>query len=264
MADDKTPDGPTEEKVIIDITIAAPLAEVWQAVRAPGEIANWFGWDADTLEDEITFIFADHVAIDEAGHVLKFESFEGLTDRFELSEADTGTRLRVVRSGPAGRDWMGIYEDVSQGWMSFLQQLRLWLEQAGKADRRTLYVSGGATEGGALPIAATGLPARASAEPGAPARFFGPDGAAMSGMVWHRTDFQTGVMVPEWGNGMLIATDKPVSERYPRGGGSLMITTFGLDQAAFDALVAEWHDWFAARFPTDPVFEAPKAYTKQG
>ena len=47
---------------------------------------------------------------------------------------------------------------------------------------------------------------------------------------------------------MLIVTDQPAGERAPHGGGSVILTTFGLDEAAFADLQARWSDWWCARY----------------
>ncbi len=44
-----------QDRTIVEMTIAAPIETVWAAMREPGQLLNWFGWDADTLRDEIKF-----------------------------------------------------------------------------------------------------------------------------------------------------------------------------------------------------------------
>ncbi|MFZ0266774.1 hypothetical protein, partial [Caulobacter sp.] len=73
-------------------------------------------------------------------------------------------------------------------------------------------------------------------------------GETLGGQVHHRTPFQLGLTVPAWGGGLLIVIDQPAGERAPHGGGSVILTTFGLDQAAFADLEARWSAWWAARY----------------
>lgn len=233
------------DQVLVDITIAAPVDEVWAALRDPRQIANWFGWDADTLADEITFIFATH-ATELPGPVLQFGEWEGSADRFELSAENGGTRLRVVRSGGAPIDWDGVYEDITQGWITFAQQLRLALEQHRGEMRRTIFLSGAAKPGAGEPSAALGLDRHIKI--GQPYSAMLTSGDHVSGTVWHATTFQTGFSVEQWGDGLLVVTDKGVSESRPHGGGSVILTTYGLSEPAFAELEGRWKAWWAERY----------------
>ena len=69
-----------EERLLIELAIAAPLETVWRAIREPAIIRNWFGWDADTLTDEIEYIFVQHAEPFEAAHMLQFGTWEGAAD----------------------------------------------------------------------------------------------------------------------------------------------------------------------------------------
>jgi hypothetical protein len=80
-----------------------------------------------------------------------------------------------------------------------------------------------------------------------------PTGETISGLVWHRTHFQLGLNVTEWGDGLLVVTDTGVAKNRPRGGGSVLLTTFGLDDMAFGELANRWRRWFEERY------EAPQA-----
>ena len=43
------PETPATPRVVVDVTIAALIDEVWQALRDPARLAQWFGWDDDKL-----------------------------------------------------------------------------------------------------------------------------------------------------------------------------------------------------------------------
>lgn len=236
------------EQVIVDITIAAPVDAVWPALREPDLIRTWFGWDADSLEEEIKFIFLDHATADAARHVVQFGEWEGATDRIELEAVEGGTRLRLIRSGGAPVDWTGVYEDITQGWINFFQQLRLALEQHPGQGRRTLYLSGAAQEGVGEPSAALGLGHVTGLAEGAPYVARLATGEDVSGTVWYRTHFQTAVTVEDWGQGLLVVTDMGVSPKRPHGGGSVLVTTYGLSEGAFAALEARWRTWWEERY----------------
>jgi hypothetical protein len=236
-----------DRQILIETTVAAPVEMVWQALRDREQLRNWFGWDAETLADEIDFIFFAHAQADEAAHHLQFGEWEGVSDSIELSGDDGETSVIVKRRGPAV-DWAGAYQDVPEGWVTFVQQLRLLLDRHPGAERRTLYLSGAAKAGAAEPRAALGLTQLAGKPDGAEYSVSLPTGETISGLVWHRTHFQLGLNVTEWGDGLLVVSDMGVAGKRPNGGGSALLTTFGLDGAAFGELEARWRAWWEANY----------------
>lgn len=241
---------PTVDQVLVEVTIAAPADAVWDAIRDPEKIRNWFGWDADTLADEIDFIFDKYGRADEATRTLRFE---GTEDRFEVVARGAGCVLRVVRAAPVGASWEGVYEDMTEGWISFVEQLRLGIERHGLGPRRTIFLSGNAKAGGSGPIAALGLADFRATKDGEAYRADLPTGDRVEGEAWHRTPWQVGLTVPQWGDGLLIVTDKPAKETAPHGRGMVVLTTYGLADADFDALAARWKTWWDARYEAAPA-----------
>lgn len=239
----------TGKQVVVDITIATPIQTVWAALRDPKQIEQWFGWETPELDAEIKFIFVDHATGDEASGIVQFGEWEGSSDAIELTTVAGGTRLRLVRSGGAPIDWTGVYEDITQGWINFFQQLRLALEQHPGENRRTIYLSGPAMPGIGEPSAALGLAATTNLPAGAVYTATLATGDAASGHVWYQTHFQTALTVEHWGNGLLVVTDMGVSPKRPHGGGSVLLTTYGLSVADFAALESRWKAWWAAHYP---------------
>src|SRR5688500_12558300 len=172
------------DRVLVELTIAAPADAMWEAMRDPAKIYNWFGWDADSLKDEIEYIFVTHAKRDEAKKVL---FFEGVPDRFELIDQGGQTVLRVVRTVAETDSWDGVYEDMTEGWISFVQQLKLAMEQHDLGPRRTIYLEGAAKPGGQAPIEALGLGDAAGTPAGEPVRVTLPTGERVEGQAWHRT-----------------------------------------------------------------------------
>lgn len=242
----------SHRQVLIEATIEAPVAAVWRALRERRELRNWFGWDSETLADEIDFIFFDHAEADEAAHILQFGEWEDTSDAFELTEDGNETTVAVVRRGPPV-DWAGAYQDVPEGWVTFVQQLRLLLDRHPGAERRTLYLSGAAKARAGEPRQALGLAELIKRPDGAEYSAHLPTGETISGLVWHRTHFQLGLNVTEWGDGLLVVTDTGVTKHRPRGGGFVLLTTFGLDDTAFGELHNRWRAWW------DERYEAPQA-----
>lgn len=239
----------TKRQVVVDIATAAPIETVWSALRDPAQIANWFGWDAPSLAEEIQFIFVDGATADEANHLVQFGEWEGASDAIELSEVDGLTRLRLLRKGGETLDWAGAYDDIAEGWVNFFQQLRLALELHPGETRRTIYLSGPSLPGVGEPSTGLGLGEAAALEPGQAYAAQLDLGDSASGRVWYQTHFQIGLLVEQWGNGLLVVSDMGVSPTRPHGGGSVLLTTYGLGEVEFAALEERWQAWWAERYP---------------
>ncbi|MFC6679735.1 SRPBCC domain-containing protein [Nonomuraea ferruginea] len=153
----------TEERFTVEVTISAPVGEVWRALRDPEQIRRWHGWHFDGLDKEIDFIYAEHVTESPQEHWMEVQG----GDRFELTDAGEGrTHLRMTRAPLSGdTEWDAYYDDVNEGWVTFIHQLKFALERHPGADRRTVFLSG---HGTTPPLAAAGLDALAGLAPGTP------------------------------------------------------------------------------------------------
>ncbi|MGQ0590869.1 MAG: SRPBCC family protein [Sphingosinicella sp.] len=235
---------PTRDRILVEMTIAAPADEVWDALKDPAKIYNWHGWDDPSLKEEIEFIYVTHARHDDDAKIMRFEGFG---DRFEVEARGDKSVLRVVRAMPADAEWSDVYEDMVEGWISFVEQLRFGLERHDLGARRALYLSGCAKPGGSAPIAALGLTRLRDAEPGEGIDAVLPTGEKM-GEVWHHNNWQIGVTMPDWGDGLLIVTDKSVTDTSPDGRGALILTVYGFDDAAFADLESRWRGWWDAHY----------------
>ncbi len=229
----------SEEHRIVEVQIAAPKAVVWRVLRDPAEVRNWFGWEAPSLDEEIRMIFVDGADADEAAGTIQFGEWEGTSDRFELTERGDGTLLTVVRRGtPPEGGWGVHYDEVVEGWITFLQQLRLYVEAHRGDGRRTLRLS---SEAGPGAIEAVGL--IGAGETGSHfARELSP-GDRVSGEVWHWGRHQLGVTVAEWSGGLIMVGDREA------GGGTALLTVYGMGDAEFAALETRWRTWWGAAYP---------------
>ncbi len=239
----------TGDRVLIDLTIAAPVEAVWQALRDPAKVARWFGWESDGLADEVAYIFFDHAKADDAAHTI---GFDGTTDRFELTADGAGSRLRVVRAGPAdGTPWSDVYEDMTEGWIMFVQQLKFGLEKEGLAPRRTLWLSlpRGEREG-TRPLAALGLADLGRGKVGEAVSRALPTGDTVSGNLWHLSPHQVSMTVDAWAGLLNVHDAGGWTSGGGHGPGMVMITSYGLDEAAFAELEGRWKGWWNASFPT--------------
>jgi len=228
----------TEEHKIAVVTIAAPRSVVWQALRDPAEITRWFGWETPSLAEEIAMIFIDGAEADEAVGVIHFGEWEGVADRFELTERDGRTVLAVVRTGtPPEGGWEASHNEVIEGWTSFIQQLRLYVETHRGDARRTLWFSSRSGPGAIETLGLIGV-----GEAGSHFSHQLSPGDEVSGEVWFWSRHQVGVVVAEWSGGLLIAGDRAA-------GGTALLTVYGLSDAEFAALETRWSTWWSAAYP---------------
>lgn len=234
---------PMEDHLLVEVTVPAPADVVWAALRDPQKIKQWFGWDADSLKDEIDFIFVTHAEADEARRVV---TFVGVNDRYEVEARGEASVVRVVRSAPAG-DWSDVFDGMIEGWISFTWQLAFALARQPGRPRRTLFFSGPPRE---APLARSLLGLDAAPAPGEKWSMpLGPDTQG-SGEVWFLARHQTGLTVDAWGDGLLVVLDQPPNEKRPRGTTMLTLTTYGLSDAAFADLETRWKGWWDQRFET--------------
>ncbi|MFB9893771.1 SRPBCC family protein [Planobispora takensis] len=240
----------TDEPFFVEVTISAPVEEVWEALRDTEQLRRWHGWHCDELDKEIEFIYHRDVVESAAEYRLEVQG----GDRFELADLGGRTRLRLTRpprgSNPESSEWELYYDDMTEGWITFVHQLRFALERHPGADRRTVFLSGG---GGGPVLRAAGLTAAAGSAPGSPYELEGPAGERLRGEVWFRSERQLGLTVAGWGDGLLVAVQNPVPPGKPESGAMMVLTAYDLDDAAFSDLQARWTAWWNRTFETGPA-----------
>src|SRR5689334_15481095 len=109
----------------IEVTIAAPVETVWNALRDREKIRHWHGWEYEGgLDEEIEQIYFTRAVED--GTTLRL----GNGDVFAVEAVEGGSRVTLTRA-PLGADpdWDAYYEDVTEGWITFLHQLRFAVER---------------------------------------------------------------------------------------------------------------------------------------
>jgi len=206
------------------LLVRALVDRVWRALRDPAEIRRWHGWDDPGLDAEIEFIYAEHAAEGERPYELLVEPF----DTFLLEPHEDGTVVRLDRAPPeTAPQWADGYDAVTQGWVSFLQQLRFALERQPGRDRRTLFWSGQGEPRHALLDDQT-LPAPVLGR-------------------WFTSDLQDGLVLDELGPGLLVVARQDAGSGGP--GAMAILTTYGVDDDGWDELRERWSAWFGAGYP---------------
>ncbi|GLZ36037.1 hypothetical protein Lesp02_82240 [Lentzea sp. NBRC 105346] len=187
----------------IEVTVAAPVETVWEALRDKEKIRHWHGWETDGLDEEIDLIYFAHAHED--GHTLSLK--EGGGDTFELTEVPEGTRVVLTRAARGVLpEWDEYYDDITEGWITFLHQLKFALERHPGEARRTLFYGGP----GKVPF-------------------------SVDGETWFRSENQHGVVVPSWGDGLLVTGYNPARDQ-----SMAVFTTYGLSDAELESIAAKY------------------------
>jgi uncharacterized protein YndB with AHSA1/START domain len=214
----------------VEVVVEAPRDLVWRAITEPDRIARWFGWDYDGLESEIQYIFVDH-AVQEPPRLLDLDDGED-RQTIELVEDGPRTIVRVVRPGSLeGADWDDLYEDVREGWLTFLHQLRHLVERHPDEERRTIYMTGNAL----------------------PKQVLGALEAEVGGPIWYENRFQRAIAAGGEGDLLLSVHAKLPLDSPEPGSVAVTITSYGRDDRAFEALRERWESWWAAVSPSAPT-----------
>lgn len=233
------------DRVLVEILVAAPIDTVRKALYEPAEVSRWFGWDYPNLLADIEMMWKG-LTIDKTERVL---SAEGEPDRFTLEPLGNHTIVRVVRSAPAVDGWKGIYDDVLEGWITFMHQLKFALEGHPGEHRRTLYLNGRAKEPGTPnPIDALGLASLWVVPVGDRYETRIATGDTLEGTVYYRSEYQLGLTVSAWGDGLLIANVRPRTDKSLHGGGMLLLTTYSTSADGMNALRERWGAWWTKTY----------------
>ncbi len=235
----------TDSAPRIEVAVAAPVDTVWHALRDRETIRHWHGWDYDGIEDEIELIYFTEVGEDARARTLTVQG----GDRIRLGAGDDTTLVTLTRA-PRGAnpDWDAYYAEITEGWITFLHQLRFALERQPGAPRRTLYFSG-ANPSGRSVASELDLPAGPTVETSLL-------GEPVKGEVWFRSEHQLGLTVDAWGDGLLVVSGIAPNDDEPEGSATAVLSTYGLDDARLAELRERWTPWWAERFPPDDQFPA--------
>jgi hypothetical protein len=234
----------------IEVTVAAPIETVWSVLREPELIARWHGWECEELTEEIRTIYLNGATADHDTYTLTLAD----GDLFTLHEVPGGVLVRITRSPrDPESDWAVYYDDINEGWWTFLQQLRFAAERHGMAERRTLFLEGRLVE--AEPVVDTaGVGDAALLPAGSAYAATAAPGDALAGSVWARGERQLVLTVDGWGDGLLVLAEQLVNPHRPDGGAMVLLTTYGQSEEIFAELAARWTAWWEKHtVKTDPL-----------
>lgn len=239
----------SEPTTVIEVVIAAPIDDIWLSLREPDRLRNWHGWEydlpdgTDALAAEIQTIYFNPAVTEEPPTRLSIG-----TDVFDLVEVDGGVRVRITRAARgANPEWDAYYDDITEGWRTFLHQLKWALERHPGQTRVTHFTAGTPREPGSI-VERLGLAGIAGQPVGSAYAVTLPLGVAISGTVFFRTEHQFGLTVTEWGDGLLEVADSPPAPHRPVAGSAAILSLYGLPADAVADLRGAWDRWWDAEF----------------
>jgi hypothetical protein len=233
-----------DERMLLDMRVDAPAPRVWAALREAEEIPRWFGWDYDGLSAEIQQIFVDEAEPDDDARTLRWPT----GDRIEVVELDeASSEVRVRRHGHTGiESFDGVFDPIDEGWITFLQGLRFYLERHDGEPRRTVSTLGVGLGSEDDPLLTRlGLRALGDDPVGAPYTVQRADGTTFSGEIFFQTDLQVGLSVVEEGDALLVVARTPPTSAPPDGEAMFLLSTYGLDDAALAEVERRWTGWWS-------------------
>ena len=232
-----------QDRVLVDLVIAAALDDVWAALRDPEAVGRWFGWEYDGLSAEIQQIFVEQAQADDGERTLSWSD----GDTFVLSAEDTGTRLTVLRRGHQGAEpFGGAYDPIDEGWITFAQQLRFALERHPGEARRT--VSGLGIDLGpqdAPLLSRLGLRSLGDEPVGSGYEVERADGTRFSGEVFFQTDLQVGLTVVDERDALLVVARTPPSDAPPNGQAMFVLNAWSVPDEEYAELEQRWTSWWS-------------------
>jgi uncharacterized protein YndB with AHSA1/START domain len=218
----------------VEVDVRVEPERIWRALTEPDQIAQWFGWDAETLAEEIQFIFFEHAEPDAARFRLEFD---GPGEQYlETAVSGGNSVVRAVNRGDgpggqlggasaeadAGEAEAGGSDAIEQGWIAFLHQLKRYVESHSSDPRRTLYLTGAGPAGEIAAAVDRRLP----------------------GELWFSGTYTRVYGTGDFGPGLAVLyTSAPLGSEDEEGA-TLTLSTWGLSDSDFFELTSDWLGWW--------------------
>ncbi|HEX6258571.1 MAG TPA: hypothetical protein VFZ48_03765 [Candidatus Saccharimonadales bacterium] len=182
----------------LSLTVKAPIDTVWNALRQRQKLAQWFGWNYEGLEAEINDIYFTNAREEGATDTVRRSLAVNGDDTFILLAQGDNTELQLVRRPLDGTAEDNYYDTITEGWISFVEQLRFMLECKPDDTRKTIVTNQQLDK--SVILEQLGI---SDAHDGQV--FDGSvEGIKLSGSVQFVTPQQIGLLVNGWGPGLLI------------------------------------------------------------
>ncbi|MBK5231728.1 MAG: hypothetical protein JJE13_01940 [Thermoleophilia bacterium] len=201
------------------VPVRVEPSRIWNALTEPDQIAQWFGWDASTLAEEIQFIFVDHSTADPENLRLNSKEDEVGGMYLEVAASDGNS---VVRAVQPGEDAVEGSDPVEEGWIQFFHQLKRYVEEHDSDHRKTLHLTGA---GSAREIAAA---------------FEG----RLPGDDWFSGTYTRVVATGDFGPGFGVFYTVAPLDSDAEENAALTLSTWGLSEKEFFEITSDWLGWW--------------------
>ncbi|MBK8293512.1 MAG: hypothetical protein IPK93_01575 [Solirubrobacterales bacterium] len=203
----------------VEVAIRVEKHRVWDALTKPDQVAQWFGWDAETLDEEIQYIFIDHSVADYESFRLNSKEDEIGGLYLEVAESDGNSVIRAVQPGEEVAEGSDAMEE---GWIQFFHQLKRYVEGHNADHRKTLHLTG---EGPAREIVAA---------------FEG----RLPGEDWYSGTYTRVIATGDFGPGLGVLYTHAPQDSGEEETASLTLSTWGLSEKEFFEVTSDWLGWW--------------------
>ena len=182
----------------LSLIINAPIDAVWDALRSKEKLPQWHGWDTPSLGEEIENIYFTDIKEDSSDNKKRTLVVNG-GDTFVIEAEEDATKLTLVRAGLSGDpEWDAYYDNITEGWVSFVEQLRFMLEHNPRGSRKATFSN--------LSLSRNDVLERLNLDDEKVGTHFEGkfQDSDIMGNVWFSTPNQLGLVVDTWGPGLLI------------------------------------------------------------
>jgi hypothetical protein len=242
-----------DRREVVTIDVPVSLTTLWSHLRDPALIRRWYRSDRPSLDDEIeaTFVRQPHEFIDadakRVEHRLVWPHGDVLTIAAE-NHSPHHCAVSFTRASYQGlhtNTYDGLWDVIDELWVASLHQLAFAVTVHRDEERRTLAVEGlDAGERGNRLLDRAGLNGVRGVPVGAHVEGVRPDGIRLGGTVMYKTPHQFGIDLHGIGEHMIVVYELPVGERPPNGEVGAVLSTWGLDDAQFAQVKANWEAWW--------------------
>jgi uncharacterized protein YndB with AHSA1/START domain len=201
----------------VEVEIRTPHIEVWRALTEPDQVKRWFGWDYAGLDDEVELMFVANARHEPPGRILMFEGED--QSAIEVEAAGAHTIVRAVH--PASLEYVesdDAYDQIEEGWRTFLLQLRDYLERHPGKRRRTIRLTSEAK-----PIAVLAAVA-----------------GEVEGESRRASPHLSVTTTDSYGHGLVVVDSSEPLDSAGTGRVNVTITTYRLDDRDFARLRQRW------------------------
>jgi uncharacterized protein YndB with AHSA1/START domain len=201
----------------VEVVIRTPHVEVWRALTEPDQVRRWFGWDYPGLDEEIELMFVANARHEPRERILMYEGDDQSAIEVEADGAHTIVRA-VYPASLEDVDLDDSYDQIEEGWRTFLLQLRDYVERHPGERRRTIRLTSEAK-----PIAVLAAVA-----------------GEVEGESRRASPHLSVTTTDSYGRGLVVVDSSEPLDSADTGRVNVTITTYGLDDERFAALRARW------------------------